>query len=352
VIPPPTDDAIRDAIRAAQSYANSHGVTSVQDMSAVPQVLRVYESMLKDGELHVRISGHQPLSDWKRLADVGVTAGFGNQWLHIGALIGLADGSVSSDTALFHKPYANDSKNSGIPSPDLSNSKQMWADIRDADAAGLQIAIQANGDKANREILNLYERLAWETESRDRRLRVEHAEHLASRDIERFAAQHVIASMQPYHCIDDGRWTETRVGSERAKTAFAFRSLLQKGTTLAFGSDWPFEPMSPLLGIYAAVTRRTLDGKHPDGWISEQEITVEQAVRAYTIGSAFASFEDGLKGSIKPGKLADLVVLSDDIFTIDPQKIPDVKVQATIVGGRLVMGNLPRKRDASGLLIR
>ncbi|HEX4772775.1 MAG TPA: amidohydrolase [Bryobacteraceae bacterium] len=352
VIPPATVEAIRDALRAAQTYANSHGVTSVQDMSATPEVLRAYESMLKDGELHVRVSGHQALADWKRLADVGVTANFGNPWLHIGALTGLADGSVRSGTALFQKPYSDDSKSSGTPSTELLHSKQMWGDIRDADAAGLQIAIDASGDKANHEILNLYERLAWEKGSRDRRLRIEQAEHLSVHDMDRFAALHVVASMQPYHCIDDGRWTESRVGPERAKTAFAFRSLLHKGTILAFGSDWPFEPISPLLGIYAAVTRRTLDGKHPEGWIPEQEITVEEAVRAYTIGSAFASFEDEVKGSIKPGKVADLVVLSDDIFKIDPQKIPDVKVQATIVGGRLVTGELPRRRDASGLLIR
>jgi predicted amidohydrolase YtcJ len=351
-IPSPTDEAIREAIRAAQTYANSHGVTSVQDMSASPAVLRVYQQMMRDGELRVRISGHQPLGEWKRLADVGVSADFGNFWLHIGGLIGLADGSVSSGTALFQKPYSDDPKNSGIPGPELSNSKQLWQDIREADAAGLQVTVQASGDKANREVLNLYERLQWEKGSRDRRLRIEHAEHLSGRDIQRFADLHVIPSVQPYQCIDDGRWLEARIGKDRAKTAFPFHTLLQKGTILAFGSDWPSEPIDPLLGIYAAVTRRTLDGQHPDGWIPEQHITVEDAVRAYTIGSAFASFEDEIKGSIKPGKLADLVVLSDDIFSIDPLKIPDVRIQAVIVGGRLVMGDLPRKKDASGLLIR
>jgi predicted amidohydrolase YtcJ len=228
----------------------------------------------------------------------------------------------------------------------------MWLNIRDSDAAGLQIAIHAIGDKANHEILNMYERLEWEQNKRDRRLRIEHAQHLTAADIQRFAALHVIASMQPYQCIDDGRWAEKRIGPERAKTTYAFRSLLRSGATLAFGSDWPVVPMSPLMGIYAAVTRRTLDGKHPDGWVPEQKISVEDAVRAYTMGSAFASYDDQIKGSLKPGKVADLIVLSDDIFSIDPEKIQNVKVEATIVGGLLVMGELPRKKDPSGLLIR
>lgn len=352
VIPPLSEDAMREAIRAAQAYANAQGVTSVQDMSAAPALVRLYADMWKAGELHVRISGHQPLPDWRRLADVGITADFGSNWLHLGGLKGFADGSLGSGTALFLKPYSDEPKNAGIASAELSNPKQMWLDIRDADAAGLQIAIHAIGDKANREILNMYERLEWERGLRDRRLRIEHAQHLALNDIPRFAALHVIASMQPYQCIDDGRWAETRVGPERAKTTYAFRSLLRAGTMLAFGSDWPVVPMSPLMGIYAAVTRRTLDGKHPDGWIPEQKITVEEAVRAYTMGSAFASFDDAIKGSLKPGKLADFVVLSDDIFSIDPEKIRDVKVLATVVGGRLVIGDLPRKRDSSGLLIR
>jgi predicted amidohydrolase YtcJ len=352
VIPPPADEEIRDAIRAAQTYANAQGVTSVQDMSASAEIVRVYQLMLKDGELHVRIAGHQPLTEWKRQADVGVTADFGNEWVHIGGVKGFADGSLGSGTALFFKPYSDDPKNSGIPSAELSDPKQMWLNIRDADAAGLQIAVHAIGDKANHEILNMYERLEWERGNRDRRLRIEHAQHLTPADIQRFAALHVIASMQPYQCIDDGRWAEKRIGPERAKTTFAFHSLLSAGAILAFGSDWPVVQMSPLMGIYAAVTRQTLDGKHPDGWAPEQKITVADAVRAYTIGSAFASYDDQMKGSLKPGKLADLIVLSDDIFSIDAAKIPSVKVEATIVGGRLVMGQLPRKTDPSGLLLR
>jgi predicted amidohydrolase YtcJ len=231
----------------------------------------------------------------------------------------------------------------------------MWHNIEAADAAGLQIAVHAIGDRANNIILGLYERIEREHGERDRRLRIEHAQHLLASDIPRFAQFHVIASMQPYHCIDDGRWAEERIGPERAKTTYAFRSLLDSGAMLAFGSDWDVAPMSALMGIYGATTRRTLDGKHPDGWVPEQKITVQEAVRAYTMGSAYASFEDKLKGSIEPGKLADLVVLSDDIFAIDPIKIADVKVVATIFDGRAIVTANPNffyKTLPSGLILR
>ncbi len=341
VIPAPTPDQIRDAIRAAQTYAAANGVTSVQDMSAAPDIFRVYQTMLRNGELTVRISGHQPLRSWQRLADAGVIADFGNDYLHIGGVKGFADGSLGSTTALFFAPYLDSPNTSGIPSAELANPAQMWSDIENADSAGLQIAIHAIGDKANNMILGFYERLEREHGKRDRRLRIEHAQHLLLGDIPRFARDHVIASMQPYHCIDDGRWAEKRIGPERAKTTYAFRSLLDSGATLAFGSDWDVAPMAPLMGIYAAVTRRTLDGKHPNGWIPEQKISVAEAVRAYTMGSAYASFEEKIKGSIEPGKLADLVVLSGDIFSIDPVKIADTKVFLTIFDGRIIFGKDP-----------
>jgi predicted amidohydrolase YtcJ len=352
VIPAPSEKQIRVAVRAAQEYANHVGVTSVQDMSASPDVFRAYQTMLRDGELHVRISGHQPLTKWQRLADVGLLADFGSEYLHIGGLKGFADGSLGSTTALFFQPYLDSPNTSGIPSAELANPEQMAKNIEDADAAGLQIAIHAIGDKANHTILGFYEAVARKNGPRDRRWRIEHAQHLLPADIPRFAQLHVIASMQPYHCIDDGRWAEKRIGPERAKTTYAFRSLLDAGATLAFGSDWDVAPMSPIMGIYGAVTRRTLDGKHPDGWVPEQKITVEEAVRAYTMGSAYASFEDKIKGSIEPGKLADLIVLSDDIFSINPVKIADTKVQLVIFDGKILVDEIPLRRDMSGLLRR
>ena len=354
VIPEPSADQIRDAIRAAQTYATAQGVTSVQDMSAAPNIFRVYQTMLRAGELHVRISGHQPLTSWRNLANVGVMADFGNAQLHIGGVKGFADGSLGSTTALLFEPYLDSPATSGIPSAELSNPQQMFSNIEDADAAGLQVAIHAIGDKANRTILAFYARVEQKNGMRDRRFRIEHAQHLTPADIPRFAQLHVIASMQPYHLIDDGRWAEKRIGPERAKSAYAFRSLLDSGATLAFGSDWDVAPMSPLMGIYAAATRRTLDGKHPAGWIPEQKITVREAIHAYTVGSAYASFEENIKGSIERGKLADFVVLTDDILSIDPVKIADTKVFQTIMGGQVVFGPVPPicQRDASGLLIR
>jgi len=336
VIPDPTPDQMADSVRAAMRYSAENGVTSVQDMSAAPEVLTVYERLLKSGELSLRISGHQPISTWENLARVGIAAAFGSERLHIGALKGFADGSLGSTTALFFHPYLDAPNTSGLAAADMIPESKMRERIIAADKAGLQVAVHAIGDKANKLILDMYEEAERINGPRDRRFRIEHAQHLRQEDIPRFAKLHVIASMQPYHCIDDGRWAEKRVGPEVIRGTYAFRSLLDSGATLAFGSDWPVAPAVPLMGIYAAVTRRTLDGKHLGGWVPEQKITVAEAIRAYTMGSAYASFDDSIKGSIEPGKLADLVVLSDDILRIDPVKIADARVDLTIFDGRVV----------------
>lgn len=336
VIPAPTDGEILDALRAAMRYAAENGVTSVQDMSATPEVLRAYQRLLAAGELTLRVSGYQPLTSWQRLADVGVLAGFGGPMLRIGGLKGFADGSLGSATALFFDPYLDASGTSGLASDNMIPESKMEQNIREADRAGLAIAVHAIGDKANHLILDMFEEAEKQNGPRDRRFRIEHAQHLAPADIPRFAALRVIASMQPAHAIDDGRWAARRIGPERAKTSYAFRSLLDSGAVLAFGSDWDVAPMDALLGIYAAVTRRTTDGGHPGGWLPEQKITVEEAVRAYTWGSAYASFEERIKGTIEPGKLADLAVLSEDIFRIDPAEIQGAKVLITVFDGRVV----------------
>jgi len=343
VMPPPSQDDILRAIRAAQNYAAENGVTSVQDMGIISSaaseranILRAYQSLRNSRELKVRIAVHIPLPQWRTLADAGIAAGFGDDRLHIGGLKGFADGSLGSTTAWFFQPYVDSPNTSGLASDELQDPDQMYRNIRDADKAGLQIAIHAIGDRANRTILDFYQRLERENGARDRRIRIEHAQHLTATDIPRFARLHVIASMQPYHCIDDGRWAEKRIGSERIETTYAFRSLLDSGAVLAFGSDWSVAPMKPLLGIYAAATRRTLDGKNPNGWVPEQKISVAEAVHAYTVGSAYASGEEQIKGSLEPGKLADMVVLSDDIFAIDPVKIQDTHVEQTIFDGKIV----------------
>jgi predicted amidohydrolase YtcJ len=344
VLPHPSLDHILSALQAAQDYATENGVTSVQDMgvytaqgvNTMADVIRAYQTLEKRGELRVRVSTHLPLADWKRLASAGIMAGFGTEKLQLGALKSFADGSLGSTTAWFFEPYSDAPNTSGIPSPELLHPEEMYEEMRDADRAGLQLAVHAIGDRAIRAILDMFERLEREDGISERRLRIEHAQHLSPADVPRFAKLHVVASMQPYHAIDDGRWADKRIGPERVKTTYAFRSLLDSGAVLAFGSDWFVAPINPLVGIYAAVTRRTLDGKHPDGWVPQQRISVAEAVHAYTVGAAYASLEDGIKGSIEPGKLADLVVLSEDIFHIDPVEIQDVKVDITIFDGRVI----------------
>jgi predicted amidohydrolase YtcJ len=336
VIPAPSDDEISEALRAAMKYAAENGVTSVQDVSAAPEILAVYQKLLAGGELTVRVSGHQPLGQWERLARVGIRAGFGNDKLKVGALKGFADGSLGSTTALFFAPYLDDPKTSGLPSDEMIPESKMLANILGADKAGLQIAVHAIGDKANQQVLNLFAEAVKQNGPRDRRFRIEHAQHLRPEEIKRFASEKIIASMQPYHAIDDGRWAENRIGPERAKGTYAFKSLLDAGAVLAFGSDWFVAPMEPLLGIYGAATRRTLDARRPNGWVPEQKISVAEAIKAYTWGSAYASFDEQIKGTIEVGKLADFAVLSDDILSIDPAKIEKTKVVMTIFDGRVI----------------
>jgi predicted amidohydrolase YtcJ len=335
VIPPSNFEEKLAAARAATDYASSLGVTSVQDMSAGSDV-GVYQALLDRGELKTRIYAVSPLPSWERLARTGVRAHFGSEMLRVGGLKGFADGSLGSTTALFYEPYKDAPNTSGIAGDEMYPEGAMLTRVREADKAGLQVMIHAIGDRANDLILTIYEEVEREDGERDRRFRIEHAQHLRREDIPRFARDKVVASMQPYHAIDDGRWAEKRIGKERAKTTYAFRSLLDSGAILAFGTDWSVAPINPLLSVYAAVTRRTLDGKNPKGWVPEQKLSVEEAVHAYTIGSAYAEFQEGVKGTVTPGKLADLVILSRDIFKIDPKDIESTKVVLTILDGRVI----------------
>ncbi|HEY8228662.1 MAG TPA: amidohydrolase [Pyrinomonadaceae bacterium] len=335
VVPDSSFEEKLDAARAATNYAAQLGVTSVQDMSAGADV-SVYQALLDRGELKTRIYAMTPLPAWERLARAGIRAHFGSEMLRVGGLKAFADGSLGSTTALFYDPYKDAPTTSGIASDEMYPEGSMLKRVHDADRAGLQILIHAIGDRANDLILSIFEQVEKENGARDRRFRIEHAQHLRPQDIPRFARDKVIASMQPYHAIDDGRWAEKRIGKERAKTTYAFRSLLDSGATLAFGTDWTVAPLNPMLSIYGAVTRRTLDGKNPNGWIPEQKISVQETVRAYTVGSAYAEFQDQIKGTIATGKLADVVILSSDIFQIDPVEIEKVKVLMTIMDGRVV----------------
>jgi len=343
-IPPLTTEQMASALLEAQKHAFKFGVTSIQDMGFVgPRAIessgdlfRAYQLLQKRGELKVRTSLHTPLPQWRKLANLGVVATFGNETLQVGGLKGFSDGSLGSSTAWFLEPYTDNPASCGGPSDELTNPDEMFANLLGGDAADLQLVIHAIGDRANRIILDFFEKIERRNGIRDRRFRIEHAQHVQPFDVTRFPKLRVIASMQPYHCIDDGRWACGRIGKQRTKDAWAMRSLLDAGTILAFGSDWWVAPIDPLAGIYAAVTRRPVDGSHPEGWGQEQKISVPQAVHAYTVGSAYASFQDQTKGSLQPGKLADLVVLSEDIFNIDPAGIANTKTEITILGGVVV----------------
>jgi predicted amidohydrolase YtcJ len=344
VIPPPTVQQLAEAVLQAQRHAFKFGVTSIQDMAFVGpraressgELFHAYQSLLKRGELKIRVALHTPLPQWKKLANLGVEANFGNEVLQIGGLKGFSDGSLGSSTAWFLDAYTDDPTNCGGPSDELCDPDDMFANMLGGDKAGLQLAIHAIGDRANRIILDSFEKIEHSNGVRDRRFRIEHAQHVQSADIPRFGKLRVIASMQPYHCIDDGRWACGRIGPQRAKNAWAACSLKEAGAVLAFGSDWWVAPIDPLSGIYAAVTRRPIDGSSPAGWVQEQQISVRDAVHAYTIGSAYASFQDQVKGSLEPGKLADVAVLSKDIFAIDPEEIKETRTDITIVGGEVV----------------
>lgn len=346
--PAQQDQALNDAMR----YVASNGVTSVHHMGALPQAgswtdLDVFRRVHARGGLRTRIYATVPLDTWPRLCDliasrelggptsrVGfVEAGRGDEWLHVGALKSFIDGSLGARTAAFHDPYTDLPDERGLlvaREADL----QRW--MLDADRAGLQLIVHAIGDRANTLLLDLFSHVVATNGPRDRRLRVEHAQHLRAADLPRFAEINAIASMQPYHAIDDGRWAERAIGAARAQTSYAWRSLLDYGTRLAFGSDWFVAPPTPLEGLYAAVTRRTLDGLDPDGWIPAQRITLDEALRAYTSGAAYAGFEDRFIGRIAPGFAADLVVLDRDLFSIPPAEIAAAHVVATIVGGEVV----------------
>ncbi len=343
VIPRPSDAEMEQALRAALREANRLGVTSVHNITTDTESstgsfageIRLLRRAEREGWLTVRQYAIIPIAHWKRLGDVGISEGMGSDWLKLGAVKGFADGSLASRTAWMFDPYDDAPQIWGLPMSLMDPPAKMEQLVREMQDAQIQSCIHAIGDRAVAELLDLYARIGGASAAAAR-FRIEHAQHVRPEDFARFTKLGVIAAMQPYHAIDDGRWAEKRLGAKRSRTSYAWRSMLDAGAPLAFGSDWPVAPLSPLLGIYAAVTRATLDGKHPQGWVPEERLTVEEALRAYTTGSAFAAFEESEKGTISPGKLADLVVLSDDIFTIPPARIQDVSVKMTVVGGKVV----------------
>lgn len=334
IIPSATSQENYDAAIAALEEAKRLGITSVQDIT-FEDALTIFKKLKEEGKLTCRIFTRWPISDYKNLVDKNINIGYGDDFIRMGSLKAFADGSLGSSTAWFFERYNQDTTTTGLPMDIITDgSMEKWG--LDADKNHLQLSVHAIGDKANSYMLDLYEKIIKQNPKWDRRFRLEHAQHVRFEDIPRFAELGVVASVQPYHCIDDGVWAEKRIGPERIRYTYPFKSFLDAGVKMCFGTDWYVAPLNPLLGIYAAVTRRTLDDKNPDGWIPEQKISVEDAIKCYTINSAYASFEENIKGTIETGKLADLIILSDDILTIDPKKIKDAKVEMTMFDGKVI----------------
>ena len=335
-IPAPSDEEFDTAFEAARDHALSRGVTQIHDMSDGEwDSFAAFRRAHERGALGLRVYSFLPLSDWELVSAFVEQEGRGDEWLRWGALKGFVDGSLGSTTAWFYDPYVDAPETNGLVLQDL-DELQGW--LTGADAAGLHVTIHAIGDRSNDWLLSAFESTVAENGPRapgapDRRFRIEHAQHLSPEAISRFADIGVIASMQPYHAIDDGRWAAKRIGPDRIKTTYAFRALLDSDAVLTFGSDWTVAPIEPLFGVYAAVTRRTTDGANPDGWVAEQKISVEDALRAYTMSNAYAGYQEDVLGTLQAGKYADFVVLSDDLRSINPADIPNIRVLRTVIAG-------------------
>ena len=329
------EDTLEQTITKAQEalkHAASLGVTSIQDMTASPRELRAYQELHKRDRLTARIYSIQnyagPMQGGRR----------GDEWIHTGARKLFADGSMGSGTAAFFEPYADDPKTSGLL---LQSPEVLERAIFEADAAGFQPVVHAIGDRANAIVLDAFEKLARERGTRDRRARIEHAQVVRQSDKARFRSAGVIASIQPSHCIDDMRWAERRIGKERTPISYDFKSFVDAGARIAFGTDWYVEPLDPMVNLYAAVTRQFPDGTPDGGWFPEERLTMAQAIEFYTLGSAYAEFQEHRKGSLTAGKLADLVMLSKDVFSIPPREILETRPLLTMVGGRIVFERSP-----------
>jgi predicted amidohydrolase YtcJ len=341
-IPEPSREMNLRAARAALAEAARVGVTTIQDNSSI-DALRTYQDLRARGELTARFYVWRYISSLKALNEAGVRTGLGDEWIRLGALKILSDGSMGSGTAAFFDPYTDDPRTTGLllyPVPELERL------IREADAAGFQLAVHAIGDRANSLVLDAFEKAAAANGARDRRFRIEHAQVVRKADLDRYRRLGVIASIQPSHCIDDMRWAERRIGKERARNAYNFRSFTAAGIPVAFGTDWFVEPLDPRLGLYAAVTRELPEGGPAGGWFPEEKLTLDDALDLYTRGSAYAEFAEGEKGTLDPGKLADLAVFAADLFRVPPRQILTTPVDLTVVGGRVVFEREPASAPA------
>jgi hypothetical protein len=340
IIPEYSDVGYSEALTAALNEAKRFGVTSIEDMSyttdeSFQNQLRTYQNFEKEGKLTVRVATRMPINTYEKLIKAGVEYNFGDNFITLGSLKAYADGSLGSSSAWFFEPYVSDKNNYGLPNDIFQNGNfEKWSLY--ADKHKLQICVHAIGDKAVSSTLDAVEKMEKENPNWDRRFHIEHSQHLRAQDIPRFAKLGVIASVQPTHLMEDGNWAEKRIGKERVKYMHPYNSFLKAGVIVDFGTDFPVVTLNPMVGLYMAVTRRTSDGKNPNGLEPQEKISIEQAIKCYTLNSAYAEYQENKKGSIEPGKLADLVVLDKDILTIDPVKIKDVKVAMTVLGGKVI----------------
>ncbi len=335
-----------DQTRHAMQIASRFGVTSLSDMSDDTQ-LEIYRELHDAGQLDVRVHFRFPLDRWAELAGQDIRIGSGDPWIRLGGLKGHIDGIMGTSSARFFEPYSHDPTNRGRWRRLMVDEQGKFVEgkflqyMLDADKAGLQLTVHAIGDEANSLLLDYLEELNRQNGPRDRRFRLVHAQVIADKDFSRLGQLGVLAEVQPYHLSDDMRWMEQRIGSQRCRGAYAFRRIQRSGARLCFGSDWPGTsaseyPINPLLALYAATTRQTVTGQPEAGWFPGERIDMPTAIAAHTINGAYSTFEEDIKGSLEPGKLADLVMLSDNLLEIAPAKILQTRVLVTIVGGRIV----------------
>lgn len=352
IIPPPSrDQRIQETLRAWRQMREV-GITSYSDVTSPPVQVDIYQELRDSGQMTARVRYRPPLDQWQSMANLGIRIGFGDEWIRFGAVKAWIDGIMGNSSARFYEPYTHNPASRGIwrdimfpferhpDAPEMMQSRLERLAL-EADAAGIQLTVHAIGDEANGYLMDMLERIIEENGEKDRRFRLVHAQVMTDRDIERAGNMNIVAEVQPFHTSDDMRWMEERIGRERSRGAYAFRRLWDSGATVSFGSDSPGTNASryylnPMLGLYAAVTRKTLSGQPEGGWFPQEKLTIEEAIRAYTLNTAYAAYEEDIKGSITEGKLADYVILSDNLLTMDPDGIKDVTVEKTIVGGKIV----------------
>ena len=352
LIPEPSrEQRIQETLRAWEQMRKV-GVTSYSDVTSAPVQVDIYRELREKGLMTARVRYRPPLDQWESMANLGIRIGFGDEWIRFGAVKAWIDGIMGNSSARFYEPYTHNPSSRGIwrdimfpfeRSPDDPEEMQSRLErlALQADNADIQLTVHAIGDEANGYLMDMLERIVAKNGEKDRRFRLVHAQVMTDRDIRRAGEMHIVAEVQPYHVSDDMRWMEERIGRERSRGAYAFRRLWDAGAVVSFGSDSPGTNASryylnPMLGLYAAVTRKTLSGQPEGGWFPQEKLTIEEAIRAYTLNTAYAAYEEDIKGSITVGKLADLVVLSHNLLSMDPDGIKDVAVRTTVVGGKVV----------------